>query len=250
VLYTGWRIVKASYEWNVDAQRRKLVREGKKRLAKAQEQSKPFDVEEHVEDRLDQVITERFGLAETKSLLRLVRAICHLRQAYTREEMARPFVVVRAELAPDYADPEVRRALAERALASGTEIFGPARTDEHESLALPTRVVDELSEAPDFTEAEELAEEAAAPDEEPDVSVTDEPAIAEEAGPVEDHSPAPLADTGPDDTSVTCDDCGGELTAKVIAYCQSARGREAFGGANYCFGCQKKHRPAGTAVAR
>ncbi len=122
---TGWRIVKASYEWNLDAQRRKLVREAKKRLAKGREGSLPSEVEldEYVEDRLDQIIAERFGLAETKSLLRLVRAICHLRQAYTREEMGRPFVVVRAELAPDYADPEVRRALAERALASGAENF-------------------------------------------------------------------------------------------------------------------------------
>ena len=53
---TGWRIVKASYEWNLDAQRRKIVREGKKRLAKAQEEGKSFDLESHIEDRLDQVI--------------------------------------------------------------------------------------------------------------------------------------------------------------------------------------------------
>lgn len=119
----GWRIVKASYEWNLEAQRRKIVREARKRAEKAEEERKRFDAEVHIEERLDQVISERFGLAETKSLLRLVRAICHLRQAYSREEMARPFIVVRTELAPDFADPMVRQALAQKAMASGAEIL-------------------------------------------------------------------------------------------------------------------------------
>ena len=34
-----------------------------------------------------------------------------------------------------------------------------------------------------------------------------------------------------------------ELPANVVAFCQSARGRQSFGGANYCFGCQRKRQP-------
>jgi hypothetical protein len=279
---TGWRIVKASYEWNLDAQRRKLAREARKRAAKAQEEGKPFDPEEYIDDRLDQIISERYGLAETKALLRLVRAICHLRQAYTREEMARPFVVVRTELAPDFADPAVRQALAQKAIASGAEIFGAAR---EETIALPaakTDVVEVLAEGPDFSEADERAEEVAGPGDEDDGAglgnAADEPAdidvdailsLTEEASgapPVPDEESAPMTgadaavvdapepavatDPAADDSAAHCDDCGKPITPNVVAYCQSPRGKAVFGGRSYCFLCQRKHRPgAGKAGA-
>ena len=263
---TGWRIVKASYEWNLDAQRRKLVREGRKKLAKAQEEGRPFDVEEHVEDRLDQIIAERYGLAETKGLLRLVRAICHLRQAYTREEMARPFIVVRTELAPDFADPETRRALAAKALCSGAEIFGPAEDDRPLLHVAKAEVVEDLACEPDFTDVEGRAEIAAdAVDDDLDSGLPS----ADAAG-IDDLTPAALSDAvaepvhpsvpdeaaprepepAPTPAAGTCDDCGGSLTRAVVAYCQSSRGQATFGGANYCFTCQKRHRPAKKAVAQ
>jgi hypothetical protein len=250
---TGWRIVKASYEWNLDAQRRKIVREGRKRLEKAQSEGKPFDLGGYVEDRLDQVIAERYGLAETKSLLRLVRAICHLRQAYLREEMARPFVVVRTELAPDFADPAVRQALAHKALESGAEIFGPAHEDGPRVLPAPAadiQVVEELASEPDFTDADTKAEVAAAPEEDeaaPEVTYPD--AAAPEWAGLEDAPAADLVADGPTvpapdaADAVRCDDCSAELPANVVAFCQSARGRQSFGGANYCFGCQRKRQP-------
>jgi len=255
---TGWRIVKASYEWNLDAQRRKLVREGKKKLAKAQEERKSFDLEEYVEDRLDQITAERYGLAETKALLRLVRAICHLRQAYSREEMARPFVVVRTELAPDFADPAVRQALAQKAISSGAEIFGPEQDERPLLRVPPAEVVDELASVPDFADADVRAEEATDTVEaepgidlgdvgSPDVLAADSgvelpEASGEPVPPATPDGPEPVEDTG----SVQCDDCSGPLTPAVIAYCQSPRGRATFGGANYCYLCQRKHRaPAG-----
>ena len=249
---TGWRIVKASYEWNLDAQRRKIVREGKKRLAKAQEEGKSLDLDSYVEDRLDQVITERYGLAETKSLLRLVRAICHLRQAYLREEMARPFVVVRTELAPDFADPAVRQALAQKALISGAEIFGQAH-DTIPAAPADTEIVEQLAGEPDFTDAQIKAEEITTAVEDEMVPGNGPTDSADEIVPLQDaplpqdelseQSPALYdTDTGEAD-AVRCDDCSTVLPANVIAFCQSSKGRQAFSGANYCFVCQKKHRP-------
>jgi len=259
---TGWRIVKASYEWNLDAQRRKLVREGKKKLAKAQEERKSFDLDEYVEDRLDQITSERYGLAETKALLRLVRAICHLRQAYSREEMARPFIVVRTELAPDFADPALRQALAQKAISSGAEIFGPEQDERPLLRVAPAEVVDELASVPDFADADVRAEEATDTVEaepgidlgdvgSPDVLAADSgveqpEASGEPVPPATPDGPEPVEDTG----SVQCDDCSAALTGAVTAYCQSTRGRATFGGANYCYVCQKKHRPARKAVAR
>ncbi len=276
---TGWRIVKASYEWNLDAQRRKLVREAKKRLAKAQEEGKPFDPEEYLEDRLDQITSERYGLAETKSLLRLVRAICHLRQAYSREEMARPFVVVRTELAPDFQDPVVRQALAQKAIASGADIFTAARETLPALLPAKAEVIDGLAEAPDFSEAEvqaelagDLEEEDAfagvptlSPDpleKEPVTPPTPEPKPAprrarpaKQAAPVAaaapEPGPSPEALPAEGQADPCCDDCGKPITPNVIAYCQSPRGKAAFGGASYCYLCQRSHRaPAAKAAAR
>ncbi len=260
---TGWRIVKASYEWNLDAQRRKLVREAKKKLAKAQEEGRPFDVEEHVEDRLDQIIAERYGLAETKALLRLVRAICHLRQAYTREEMTRPFIVVRTELAPDFADPAVRHALAQKAISSGAEIFGRAEDERSLVHVHQPEVIDELASAPDFTDAGERGEDAAdAVHEDTDAGIpTSEvtglhdlgadaltEAVAKPAAVAVPDEPEPAKpEPAPTPTAATCDDCGGALTPAVIAFCQSPRGQATFSGANYCFTCQKKHRGNGRA---
>lgn len=259
---TGWRIVKASYEWNLDAQRRKLVREAKKKLAKAQEEGRPFDVEEHVDDRLDQIIAERYGLAETKALLRLVRAICHLRQAYAREEMARPFVVVRTELAPDYADPETRRALAAKAISSGAEIFGPAE-EERPLLHVPkVEVVEDLATEPDFTDAEVQAEEAAENDldivvpitdtiglDDPDLDALTETAAQSAAVEILDQPQSAEPESAPTPAAGSCDECGASLTPAVVAYCQSPRGQATFKGASYCYTCQKKHRPARTAKA-
>jgi hypothetical protein len=259
---TGWRIVKASYEWNLDAQRRKLVREGKKKLAKAQEERRPFDLEEYVDDRLDQITSERYGLAETKALLRLVRAICHLRQAYSREEMARPFIVVRTELAPDFADPAVRQALAQKAISSGAEIFGPEQDERPLLRVPPAEVVDELATAPDFTDAEERAEDAADEDADAGLPITDASGLDDlgAEAPVDEIAAEPVADSAvpdsdesepaPTPTATACDDCGAALTGAVTAYCQSPRGRATFSGANYCFTCQKKHRPARKVVVQ
>jgi hypothetical protein len=259
---TGWRIVKASYEWNLDAQRRKIMREGKKRLAKAQEEGKSLDLDSYVEDRLDQVITERYGLAETKSLLRLVRAICHLRQAYLREEMARPFVVVRTELAPDFADPAVRQALAQKALASGAEIFGQAHDSTpaiiHQMATADTEIVEQLASEPDFTDAETRAEEITMAVDDDLVPGNGHADSGDEIEPYQD-APLPQVESsepalilhdisGGETDAVRCDDCHGIVPANVIAFCQSSKGRQAFDGANYCFTCQKKHRPAAEKV--
>jgi hypothetical protein len=178
-----------------------------------------------------------------------VRAICHVRQAYRREEIALPFVVVRTELAPDYSDPAVRDALAQRALTSGADIFGPSPADipaaTLRDVTVEAQVVEQLAGEPDFTDAETEAEEVAVIEEpSPDNGSADLSLLADE-------DDGPEASSDEDDevedessAAVCCDDCGAVLPANVVAYCQGPRGREAFGGSNYCYACQKKHRPA------
>lgn len=145
---SGWRYLQATYVWDLDAQRRKVVRDAKKRAEKAAEKKQAFDVDEYVEDRMDQIIAERDGLAETKAVLRAIRAT-GIKHAYTREEFARPFVVQRTDLYLDTSDPETRAALAQKALASSQEIFG----DETQGRALELPAT--ATAAPDWTKAEE-----------------------------------------------------------------------------------------------
>lgn len=167
---SGWQVLKTSYEWCLDAQRRKITAEAHKRASNAEKKGQSFDVDAHVERRLNEVTAERFGLAETKSLLRLIRAICHVRHSYPREYMARPFVVVRSELAPDYSDPAMRKALADKAVASGAELFGPARQDTPAVTVRETvpdaRTIEQLAGEPDFSDEAKAEELPAEPDDE------------------------------------------------------------------------------------
>lgn len=142
-----WRYIEATYEWELDAQTRKIRREARKRAGDAKKYNKaPINEDEYVQDRLDQVIAERFGLAESKAILRAIRAT-GIRHQYTREEFAKAFVVQRTEITPDYEDPEMRKALAEKAMRSGAEIFGGAQRAE---LPAPEGAGDQ----PDFEAAQ------------------------------------------------------------------------------------------------
>lgn len=142
-----YRYLGASYEWDLDAQERKIRREARKNAKKAAEKKPPqeFDVEGYVADRLDQVIAERHGLAETKAINRALRAT-GIKQVYTREEFARPFVVQRIEFAPDMSDPAMQAAVINKGLQSGAQIFaGASKTIEPGGV---------MTAGPDFEAAE------------------------------------------------------------------------------------------------
>lgn len=66
----------------------------------------------------------RIKLAETGSINRVIRAILGLKNSYTREELSKPFVMVRIVLRPDYNDKEVRAKLADAAIKSMTGVYG------------------------------------------------------------------------------------------------------------------------------
>ena len=124
----------------------------------------------------------------------------------------------------------------------------------------------EVREAGLGTDVEERAEEAADQvdeDIEAELPITDTSGIDDLAAealsdavvepiaaPVPDEPEPVEPEPAPAPAAGTCDDCGAALTPTVVAYCQSPRGQATFSGANYCFGCQKKHRPARKAVAQ
>lgn len=62
--------------------------------------------------------------AETKAILRAVRAVLQLPPAYTRAELGKPFVVVGWNLTLDYNDPEQRAAAIEHGLTGQRSAAG------------------------------------------------------------------------------------------------------------------------------
>lgn len=220
-----WRYQGASYEWDLDAQTRKIRREAvnaekrarerhadvKAKLASGEWKRRPdwytdefsFDIEAHIADRVDQIIAERHGLAETKAINRALRSL-GIKQQYRRTDFAKPFAIVRTEYTPDASDPAMQAAIREKALRSGGEIFAGASRGGEPGIA-------SSATQPDFrrAEAEGLVREAPPVDtDEEDIidvppSDTAEPAAAparevDEAvpGPWDEPEPQP-ASTGP-----------------------------------------------------
>jgi hypothetical protein len=197
---TGWRTLTATYEWSLDAERRRIKRDARKRLASYEKNLRefeagrrnkapaPFDFDSYVRDRVDQKITERHALAESKALLRLVRAICMVRHTYRAEQAAKPFVAVRVDLEPDMSNPEIQKLLAERALAANTSLFGAPPPPQ--SRTVEAQIIDR----PDFAAAEE-APPLADPDEPDDAANGSAPPVGDPP-PEQGAEPAPLR-TGP-----------------------------------------------------
>lgn len=63
---------------------------------------------------------------ETRAINAAIRECgCGIKQKYTRQELARPFLAIRVAFQPDMSDPETKRLITERALA-GTHALYPA----------------------------------------------------------------------------------------------------------------------------
>lgn len=62
--------------------------------------------------------------AETGAMLRVVRALLSVKHQYTPAELKKPFAVPTVDFAPDYSDPEVRKAMAEAGIRATADLFG------------------------------------------------------------------------------------------------------------------------------
>jgi hypothetical protein len=63
---------------------------------------------------------------ESRAINALIRDCCGLKQSYTRNELKKPFLVVRVAFQPDMNDPDQRRMVAEAGLRSTSMLFGGA----------------------------------------------------------------------------------------------------------------------------
>jgi hypothetical protein len=62
---------------------------------------------------------------ETKALLRAARAFLNLRTSYSKEELAKPFLIARSVPSLDTSDPEIKRMVAQELVRSSFAVYGP-----------------------------------------------------------------------------------------------------------------------------
>lgn len=119
---------------------------------------------EKSEKEISSIRRHRVARAETGAQERVIRKLMHVKNSYTREEAARPFVVPRIDLALDYSDPMVKQALLARSLSAQTALFGGSSGD--------TRVIDITTGevlSPPLTALEPVATADTRPDPAPEI---------------------------------------------------------------------------------
>ncbi len=72
----------------------------------------------------------KLAICETGAMNRVIRSLLGLKGSYTPAELKKPFVMVRIVLKPDYSDPDIKKAMIEKALSSTTGLYGDATTQQ------------------------------------------------------------------------------------------------------------------------
>lgn len=106
----------------------------------------------------------KLKLCETGAATRVIRALLGLKSAYTKTELANPFIMVRIVFQPDLSDPETKRQVTAAAISAMTGVYGPVPPPRlPEPIDIPPE--DYRTIPPDDPESEtpEPAAEEAAP---------------------------------------------------------------------------------------
>jgi hypothetical protein len=88
---------------------------------------------------------------ETKAILRAARAFLNIKTSYSKEELAKPFIIARSVPDMDMSDPEIRRMYAQRLIDSTFALYGDASA----APALPPSNLQPVPDEPDPSEFEE-----------------------------------------------------------------------------------------------
>lgn len=106
-------------------------------------------------------------LAATGAKNRVIRSLLGIKKNYTAEELAKPFVMPRVIIRPDYSDPEVKRTMMQVAIQSMTGVYGP----------MPSQVEHDVDDAIDIPEEDfcDVPRDDGFPDESPDDTMPHDP---------------------------------------------------------------------------
>jgi hypothetical protein len=98
----------------------------------------------------------KMALCETGAKNRVLRKILCLKGSYTREELSKPFVVVRVAFAPNFNDPAIRRQLVSASIQSTTDIYGGAPAAKEPEIIDAVPADEEQGKEPEVDPADEF----------------------------------------------------------------------------------------------
>lgn len=127
---------------------------------KTKEQKADY-VEYCVKRDLLQKRKNKLKLCEAGAMNRVLRMLLGLKQAYTAEELHKPFVTMRVVFRPDFSDKEVRAKFIDASVAAMTGIYGPQAIEAGITRPDQAQPIDvtPLTEVNEILEAEELPPE-------------------------------------------------------------------------------------------
>lgn len=134
--------LKGEYDLDLLVLKEEIENQAKKRYASALKSNqqwaawiKKMTLQEFIQYILDRDFSQKRKharkLCETGAKNRVIRALLGLKNEYTAEEVAKPFVVARIVFQPDYEDPGTKQALLSMHLQSMMGVYGgmiPQRT--------------------------------------------------------------------------------------------------------------------------
>ena len=82
----------------------------------------------------------KLRLCEAGAMNRVLRMLLGIKQAYTTEELSKPFVMARIVFRPDFSDKEVRQQFINAAIRNMVGVYGPGAAAETEKEAAPIDV--------------------------------------------------------------------------------------------------------------
>jgi hypothetical protein len=232
-----WRVLKGSAEIDLKVKEQEIF-EQKLATAKKYEADKnkkswlggktpeQWAREKTAEDMLRE---RKFKLrkAETAAMERVIRMALCLKQKYSPAELKKPFAIPKIDFAPDYSDPEVKRALLQQGMQATNNLFGATATQGDGGA-----IFDGGKESPapaEIVEAEVV--DSVTEGQEPDGPSTDLP---------EDDGEPPV--NLPWEQEILCQNCNEPITAMgdwaqedILKF-----SRENFKDAEYCGRCMRK----------
>lgn len=173
--------------------------------------------------------------AETGAMLRVVRALLGVKHQYSPKELQKPFAVPTVDFAPDYSDPEVRRAMAEAGVRATADLFGQFAVHQLEAPQQQMGPPIDIGQHEESFNSDVVIDAGTTDDEEDDNLPWDD----EEATELEEEQASIF------DGAIICSDCGQpvEGTDKLTAEQVSEYAEREFG-RKLCVNCGRKARAA------
>jgi hypothetical protein len=137
--------MKAEYDLDLAVIQEEMEQQARARLQKAKASGKDWAKKKDPDDYVEYCINRdmpqkrkhKLKLAETGARNRVIRALLGLKNEYTAAELAKPFVLARIVLQPDYNDPAVKQAVLAAYLQSTMGVFGPTVATQAQPIDIP-----------------------------------------------------------------------------------------------------------------